>query len=98
MIGEMRVRLDDRFEIHPHFLFRWEASQEAHVLLYPEGVVKLNETAGEILKRCTGTVSVGELIADLARLFPDSDADIATSVTGFLETAHAKGWIRSRPA
>jgi pyrroloquinoline quinone biosynthesis protein D len=98
MISDQSVRLDECFEIHPQFLLRWEPSQDAHVLLYPEGIVKLNETGGEILKRCTGTVSVGELIADLARLYPDSDADVPRSVRSFLEAAHAKGWIRSRPA
>ncbi len=39
-----------RYEIRPPFLFRWEESQQAHVLLYPEGIVKLNATGGEILK------------------------------------------------
>ncbi|PKM00078.1 MAG: pyrroloquinoline quinone biosynthesis peptide chaperone PqqD [Gammaproteobacteria bacterium HGW-Gammaproteobacteria-9] len=41
-----------RYEIRPPFLFRWEDSQQAHVLLYPEGIVKLNVTGGEILRRC----------------------------------------------
>ena len=34
------------YEIRPPFLFRWEDSQHAHVLLYPEGIVKLNATGG----------------------------------------------------
>ena len=33
---------------------RWEPAQEAHVLLYPEGMVKLNGSAGAILSRCHG--------------------------------------------
>ena len=33
---------------------QWEPAQNAHVLLYPEGMVKLNASAGEILKRCDG--------------------------------------------
>ncbi len=45
---------DDYVEINPMYLFRWEESQESHILLYPEGVVKLNQTAGEILSLCTG--------------------------------------------
>jgi pyrroloquinoline quinone biosynthesis protein D len=89
------VPLEERFEVHPQFLLRWEPSQNAYVLLYPEGIVKLNETAGEILKRCTGMVSVSELIEDLRRRFPDPDADIGRSVRAFLETANAKGWVRS---
>jgi pyrroloquinoline quinone biosynthesis protein D len=34
------------------FRLQWEPAQQAHVLLYPEGMVKLNGSAGEILKRC----------------------------------------------
>jgi hypothetical protein len=37
-----------------HFRFQWEPAQGCHVLLYPEGMVKLNQSAGEILKRCDG--------------------------------------------
>ena len=36
------------------FRLQWEPAQKAHVLLYPEGMVKLNGSAGEILKRCDG--------------------------------------------
>ena len=32
------------------FRLQWEAAQNAHVLLYPEGMVKLNGPAAEILK------------------------------------------------
>jgi pyrroloquinoline quinone biosynthesis protein D len=34
------------------FRFQWEEAQACFVLLYPEGMVKLNTAAGEILKRC----------------------------------------------
>ena len=96
MTEDLCVQLGERFEIHPQFLFRWEPSQESYIFLYPEGVVKLNQTAGEILKRLTGETSVGELIADLRQTFPDPDADIDASVRRFLETANAKGWIRRK--
>ena len=33
------------------FRMQWEEAQGAYVLLYPEGMVKLNQSAGEILKR-----------------------------------------------
>ncbi len=96
MTNDARVQLEERFEIHPQYLFRWEASQEAYVLLYPEGIVKLNQTAGEILRRCTGRMSVSDLIADLKQMFPEADADMDPSVRAFLEAANAKGWIRSK--
>ncbi|HEX3420835.1 MAG TPA: pyrroloquinoline quinone biosynthesis peptide chaperone PqqD, partial [Candidatus Udaeobacter sp.] len=44
------------------------------VLLYPEGVVELNETAREILSRCDGR-TVGEIVCELAEEYEaDSNA------------------------
>ena len=36
------------------FRLQWEPAQSCFVLLYPEGMVKLNQSAGEIMKRCDG--------------------------------------------
>ncbi len=85
------------FEIRPPFLFRWEVSQQAHVLLYPEGIVKLNATGGEILQRCDGKTSVAELIDQLARSYNASNIDaIRSGILNFLEVSHGKGWIRAK--
>ena len=40
--------------VGPGFRLQWEAAQDCHVLLYPEGMVKLNGSAGEIMARCDG--------------------------------------------
>lgn len=97
MTTHHRVRLSDSYVISPTFLFRWEASQDAHVLLYPEGIVKLNDTGGTILKHCNGESTVAELIDELNELYrADRDA-IAEGVIKFLEVSHAKGWIRVAP-
>jgi len=83
------------YEIRSPFLFRWEESQQAHVLLYPEGIVKLNASGGEILKRCDGKTRVVELIDQLAQSYNASDIDaIRNGVLNFLEVSHGKGWIR----
>ena len=37
--------------IAPGFRLQWEQAQEAHVLLFPEGMVRLSESAGAILGR-----------------------------------------------
>jgi pyrroloquinoline quinone biosynthesis protein D len=86
---------EDRVEINPIYIFRWEDSQDAHILLYPEGVIKLNQTAGEILKRCTGELSVGEVIDELEEAF--IEGDVANGVLKFLEVSRAKGWVRRKP-
>lgn len=92
MTAHSDLQASDCIEIAPAFRFRWEESQGAYVLLYPEGVVKLNESAGEILKRCTGERSVTQIITDLQQQFPD--ADLEASVRRFLEVSHDNGWIR----
>ena len=49
------------------------------VLLYPEGIVELNETAHEILSRCDGR-TLGEIVQVLAEEY-DADPDaLATDV------------------
>ncbi len=85
---------DDHIEINPLYIFRWEETQDSHVLLYPEGVVKLNQTAGAILDRVNRGLSVGEAIEDLEREYVEGE--IADGVLKFLEMSHAKGWIRRR--
>src|SRR3989304_1775991 len=90
----------ERFEINPLFMFRWEETQNAFVFLYPEGVVKLNDTAAEILKRCTGEATVADIVRDLARQYaadgPEAGTRIENGVRNFLEVSHAKGWIRRK--
>ena len=83
-----------RYTINPTFLFRWEETQQSYVLLYPEGIVKLNQTAGEIIKRCDGAHTVDELVCELQTLFPDAGTCVKEGVFKFLEVFRAKGWIR----
>ena len=80
-------------EIDPKYLFRWEEPQQAYVMLYPEGVVKLNETGAAILQLCDGINSGAEIISELNEKYT---TDVTDSIYKFLEVAHAKGWIRSK--
>ena len=80
--------------VNPMYLFRWEPTQDSHVLLYPEGIVKLNQTAGDIIERCDGKHTVAELIAELQQRYPGDDDRVAEGVYKFLEVFRAKGWIR----
>ena len=50
--------------IGPGFRLQWEPAQDCHVLLYPEGMVKLNQSAGQILSRCDGQRDVAAIVAD----------------------------------
>ncbi|MCZ6665246.1 MAG: pyrroloquinoline quinone biosynthesis peptide chaperone PqqD [Gammaproteobacteria bacterium] len=83
---------DDRVPcITSMFRLQWEQAQECHVLLYPEGMVKLSTSAGEILKRVDGQNSVAAIIGDLKSVFPETDLD--DDVLKFLEQARDNGWI-----
>ena len=75
------------------YRLQWETAQNAHVLLYPEGMVKLNGSAGEILKRCDGQRTVAEITADLERTFDTQG--LTADVEAFISFAIEKGWLRA---
>jgi pyrroloquinoline quinone biosynthesis protein D len=83
---------DDVLAIARHFRLQWEEAQQAYVLLYPEGMVELSETAAAVLTRCDGKASLAQIMADLQQQFPEDD--ISADVREFLEDAYANGWIR----
>ena len=73
---------------------QWEPAQEAHVLLYPEGMVKLNGSAGAIMSRCDGVRTVAEIVAELERTY--SVTGLAADVTAFVTLALEKHWLELR--
>ena len=73
------------------FRLQWEPAQNAFVLLYPEGMIKLNASAGEILKRCDGAASVDEITASLEQAF--STQGLQADVLAFVAMAHDKHWV-----
>lgn len=70
---------------------QWEDLQDAYVLLFPEGRVKLNPSAGEILLRCDGTRELDDIIGELEDLFGASD--LAADVYRFIDHARQRGWL-----
>lgn len=82
---------DTPVRLKPLFRLQWESAQNAHVLLYPEGMVKLNQSAAEILKRCDGTRSLDALIAELERAF--NTTGIGDEVRAFVAQARSRGWL-----
>jgi pyrroloquinoline quinone biosynthesis protein D len=81
----------------PTFRLQYEEAQDGYVILYPEGMVKLNPAAGEILSRCDGERDVTAIIEDLQQKFPDTDG-LETDVLNFLRTAYEQQWIQGKPA
>ena len=79
-------------QLNQHFRLQWEEAQDCYVLLYPEGMVKLNESAGLILNCVDGTKSVGIIIAELTERFPQVEG-IASDLEEFMTTASAQRWV-----
>lgn len=74
------------------FRLQWEAAQNSHVLLFPEGMIKLNGSAGEIMKRCDGATTIADITADLERAF--ATANLADDVNRFVVMALEKKWLQ----
>jgi pyrroloquinoline quinone biosynthesis protein D len=54
-------------------------------------MVKLNQSAGEILKRCDGERDVQAIIDDIEQTF--NATGLERDVLGFIEIATERGWI-----
>lgn len=78
--------------INPHFRLQWEPAQEAYVLLYPEGMIKLNFSGGEILSRCDGKKTIGDVVQELQQKFPEAEG-IETDIKEFFATAFERRWL-----
>ncbi len=59
-------------------------AQGGWVLLAPERVFKADAIAVEIVKRCTGEATFGEIIDDLVKTYSAPRAKILTDVTALL--------------
>lgn len=81
--------------IRRQFRLQWEDAQNCFVLLYPEGMVKLNDSAGEILSRCDGHSNVGAIVEELARRFPEAE-NIEADIHEFLADAYDRGWFEEK--
>ncbi len=71
---------------------QWEETQNCYVLLYPEGMVRLNGSAGEILKCCDGATSVEAIIATLEQKF--NMPSLKNDVESLLAHAYEQDWIQ----
>ena len=72
---------------------RYDEVRDQHVLLLPERVIVLSESAAEILGLVDGERDEAAIIAELQRRYPD--ADLAEDVREFLAQARANKWLQS---
>ncbi|WEK30671.1 MAG: pyrroloquinoline quinone biosynthesis peptide chaperone PqqD [Candidatus Pseudomonas phytovorans] len=74
------------------YRFQYEPAQKGHVLLYPEGMIKLNESASLIGGLIDGQRDVAAIISELEQQFPDIP-EVAEDIEQFMEVARAEHWI-----
>ena len=85
--------LNDRPHLAAQYRLQWEEVQKAWVLLYPEGMVKLNTSAGEIMHRLDGQKTVQSVIDELEAQFDTTG--LTADVLDFLVIARQQGWVRT---
>ncbi|WP_456022944.1 pyrroloquinoline quinone biosynthesis peptide chaperone PqqD [Pseudomonas protegens] len=76
----------------PGYRFQYEPAQKGHVLLYPEGMIKLNETAALIGGLIDGERDVAAIIGKLDEQFPGVP-ELGDDIEQFMEVARAQHWI-----
>ena len=83
--------LETRPRIGAGFRLQWEPVQNCHVLLYPEGMVKLNGSAGEIMTRCDGVRTIEAITTDIERTHALNN--LTADVLAFVELAAKQRWL-----
>lgn len=74
------------------YRYQYEPAQKGHVLLYPEGMIKLNESAALIGGLIDGERSVAAIIGELEQQFPGVP-ELGEDIEQFMEVARAEHWI-----
>jgi pyrroloquinoline quinone biosynthesis protein D len=70
---------------------RYDEVREEHVLLIPEGVVRLNPTAAEVLELCDGERSLDDIAGALSARY--AGADVRDDVRELVDSMAQKGLV-----
>jgi pyrroloquinoline quinone biosynthesis protein D len=77
--------------ITKHFRLQFEKAQDSWVLLYPEGMIKLNSAAAEIMQRCDGETSIEKIIAGIEESFEETG--LQADIVSFFKLASENKWV-----
>jgi coenzyme PQQ biosynthesis protein PqqD len=70
---------------------RWGGTEENRVILFPEGAIQLQGTGRQVLERCDGQRTFGQIIAELQAQFSAADPKkIRDDISKFLEQLQQK--------
>lgn len=88
----MSINPDLPIKFSPLHRLQWEDAQQKYVILYPEGMVELNQSSAEILKCCDGIRNLAQIVNELEQKF--ATAGLTNDITAFLGVALQNGWIQ----
>ena len=70
---------------------RYDDVREEHLLLIPEGAVRLNPTAAQVLELCDGERSVDDIVDALSARY--EGADVRADVVELVDAMAQKGLV-----
>ncbi|MGZ6639083.1 MAG: pyrroloquinoline quinone biosynthesis peptide chaperone PqqD [Solirubrobacteraceae bacterium] len=70
---------------------RYDEVREEHVLLIPEGAVRLNPTAAEVLELCDGERSLDAIVGELSARY--DGADVRDDVQQLVDAMTQRGLV-----
>jgi pyrroloquinoline quinone biosynthesis protein D len=70
---------------------RYDDVREEHLLLVPEGAVRLNPTAAEVLELCDGVRSLDDIVGTLSARY--DGADLGDDVRGLVDAMAQRGLV-----
>ena len=70
---------------------RYDEVREEHLLLIPEGAVRLNPTAAEVLELCDGERSLDDIVGALSARY--EGADVRDDVIELVDAMVEKGLV-----
>jgi pyrroloquinoline quinone biosynthesis protein D len=80
---------------HPRLVtgarLRYDEVREEHLLLIPEGAVRLNPTAAEVLELCDGARSLDEIVGALSARY--AGADLRDDVLALVDAMAQEGLV-----
>ena len=90
----MSLLTDHALQITPGYRLQWEEAQNMFVLLYPEGLIELNQSSAEILQVCDGTKKLTDIVHVLETKFETTGLE--SDIVNFLTIALDNGWLTQR--
>ena len=70
---------------------RYDEVREEHVLLIPEGAVRLNPTAAEVLELCDGERSLDDIVGALSARY--QGADVRDDILELVDAMAQRGLV-----